>query len=177
MRCFVAVDIDDILRQKMINLQKDVMPFIIGNPVEPENLHFTLKFLGELDDSQIGDIKKTLSDISGNFEKFDVDITGIGAFPNKNYVKVVWVGAPKLFNLQKAVADSLESFGQEHDIIPHLTLARVKNVNNKSGLLDTIEKYENMHFGTLSVTNIKLKKSELAANGPIYEDVVAYYLA
>ncbi len=177
MRCFVAIDINDPLRQRLINLQKELAPLIIGNLVEPENLHFTLKFLGEINDEQVNDVIGNLSDIANNFEKFSIDLAGIGAFPSKSYIKVLWVGAPRLFNLQKAVCGSLESFGKERDITPHLTVARIKNVKDKNRLTEFFRKYENINFGTLTVSNIKLKKSELAAKGPIYEDVAAFDLS
>ncbi len=170
-RCFVAVDIDDALRQRIVNLQREIEPLIIGKTVEKGNLHFTLKFLGEIDDTQIDDVKKALSDIASNFEKFNVDLISVGAFPNRNYIRVIWIGAPKLFNLQKSVADSLESFGKKRDITPHLTIARVNNVKDKNGLNDFFSKHENTAFGTLAISNIKLKKSILAPTGPVYEDV------
>ena len=176
MRCFVAIDINDSLRQKIVNLQKELAPLFIGKLVEPENLHFTLKFLGEIHDEQVNDVKIALAGIANNFEKFDIDIIGIGAFPSKGYVRVVWIGAPKLFNLQKAVCDSLESFGKEKDITPHLTIARVKNVKDKKMLAEFFRKHENINLGTLAITNIKLKKSTLVATGPIYEDVDGYDL-
>ena len=175
-RCFIAVDIDDALRQRIVNLQREIEPLIIGKIVEPENLHFTLKFLGEISDKQIDDVKKVLSDIASNFQPFTIDLVGVGAFPNKNYVKIVWAGAPKLFNLQKPIADSLESFGKDHDVIPHLTLARVKNVKNKNDLAGFMKRHENTVFGTMAISNIKLKKSILAPTGPVYEDVAVFGL-
>jgi 2'-5' RNA ligase len=82
-----------------------------------------------------------------------------------------------LFNLQKTIADGLESFSEERDVIPHLTLARVKNVKNKNDLSGLMKRYENTVFGTLSVSNIKLKKSTLALKGPVYEDVAVFALS
>ena len=115
-----------------------------------------------------------LADIASNFEPFSVDLAGVGAFPSKSYVRIIWVGAPKLFNLQKAVADGLESFGKEKDITPHLTIARVKNVKDKNGLNDFFSKHENTDLGALAISDIRLKKSTLGVNGPIYEDVAVF---
>lgn len=177
MRCFVAVDINDVLRQRVINLQKELMPLIVGKHVEPENLHFTLKFLGEINEKQIEDVKKALSDIANNFEKFNVDLIGVGAFPNRNYIRVIWIGAPKLFNLQKTVCDALESFGKESDVTPHLTIARVNNVKDKNGLNGFFSKHENTAVGALATSNIKLKKSILTGSVPVYEDIAVFGLS
>ena len=68
-------------------------------------------------------------------------------------------------------------FGQEKDIIPHLTVARVKNVKDKSRLSEFMKRHENTHFGTLAISNIKLKKSVLKPSGPVYEDIAVFNLS
>ncbi len=176
MRCFVAVDVTGELKAEIIKLRDEMYQFVIGKVVEEENLHFTLKFLGEITEAQTDTVKIALENVAGDFRPFDVELAGTGAFPNKNYVKVLWVGAPKLFNLQEAVCAALPGVSQDHDIIPHLTLARVKNIQDKDKLAAFMKKYRNVVFGSMQVSNIKLKRSILKPTGPVYEDLAVFGL-
>jgi 2'-5' RNA ligase len=92
MRCFVAIDLPEHIKARIfheIEILKQ-QGLVSGKFVEKENLHLTLKFLGELTEKQIKDIGEKLSEIS--FNKFKVSLSEIGVFPDKNFVKVLWVG-------------------------------------------------------------------------------------
>lgn len=176
MRCFVAVEISDDLKSGIISLQKS-LPEIDAKLVEEENLHFTLKFLGEIDDKNLSESTKILSNTVKEFRPFSAVIRGAGAFPNINYARVLWLGCPELYNLQKAVDDSLSLlFKKEREINPHLTIARIRSARSKQELMDFINKNKNIEIGSFVVKEIKLKKSILTQKGPIYEDIEVFRL-
>lgn len=177
MRCFVAVDVEEGLKDSIINLQKQLAGFD-AKLVEKENLHFTLKFLGEVDPKRLEEAKDRIKRIAGGFGPFEIDVHGVGAFPSLNYVHVVWIGAGKLFDLQKAVDGCLaDMFGREKEITPHLTIARIRSARNKAGLKAFVEKHKEMEMGRMTVKDLRLKKSTLTRSGPVYEDIEVFRLA
>ncbi len=177
MRCFVAVDIGDKLRVEILPLQKELAGMANVKLVEPENLHFTLKFLGDIDDRMLTEARKMLSKIASGFKPFSASVLGMGAFPNINHVRVVWLGCPDIFNLQKAVDDSLSIlFEKEREINPHLTLARIRSEKGKESLTNFINRNKTTEISSFLVEEIKLKGSRLTPKGPMYEDVEVFRL-
>ena len=91
MRLFIAIDIPEDVRKKLVSFQEK-----IGNEharikwVEADNIHLTLKFLGEVGDDTVGEIRESLKKIK--FKSFTSAISGLGVFPNENYVRVIWAG-------------------------------------------------------------------------------------
>ncbi|MBS3052875.1 MAG: RNA 2',3'-cyclic phosphodiesterase [Candidatus Aenigmarchaeota archaeon] len=176
MRCFLAVDLDGGLKEKVADIQKGLAGFDV-NLVSKENLHFTLKFLGEVNEEVIEEVKSKARKIASSFSPFSIDINGMGAFPSLNYARVVWIGAKQLYALQKAVDDTLaDIFGREENIVPHLTLARVRSSGDKDALRNFIEASKNVGIGTMVVGEIKLKISVVTRKGPVYEDVEIFSL-
>ncbi len=177
MRCFVAADIDDRLKAEILPLQKELARIADVKLVEPENLHFTLKFLGEIDNRTLTEAKNMLGKAASQFMPFNTSVKGMGAFPNINYIRVVWIGCPELYNLQKTIDDSLVPlFKKEKEINPHLTLARIRSERNKEALADFINKNKNVEIGSFHVEEIMLKSSKLMPKGPVYEDVEVFRL-
>ncbi len=177
MRLFVAVDIDDNLRHSFIPLLKLLSSYRGVKAVEPENLHITLKFLGEVNEVNAEKIKDELSKIQ--FSPFEIEFSGIGFFPNSNYLRVVWVGVSGdgIYRLAEDVERRMRRLGfkKEKDFKAHLTVGRVKRIDpsSKAKLLRELENY-NKEFGRMTVRNFRLKKSTLTPKGPIYEDVAIY---
>ena len=177
MRCFVAVDLPNELKTQVINIQKQLAGIGDVKLVEPENLHFTLKFLGEITEQQTEKVKAILANVSSSFTPFQINMRNLGAFPSLNYIRVLWIGAPLLYSLQKTIDDSLSNeFLKEKEITPHLTLARVKSAAGKEKLADFIKINESIEIGSMVVDKIKLKKSALTPSGPIYEDIAVLEL-
>ncbi len=170
MRAFVAFDIPESCKDYLHSLQKDLRDF--GKMTFVKDFHITLKFLGEVEEEKIERIKKVLGTI--RFTAIKTKLTRIGLFPNESYVRVVWVGLSneqEIIDLQKQIDFGLAKFfGNERDFLPHATLARVKFVHDKKGLVDAINriKIEPMEF---EINSFKLKKSTLTPQGPIYEDI------
>jgi RNA 2',3'-cyclic 3'-phosphodiesterase len=176
MRAFLGISIPQDLKPMIASVQDKLSDFDI-KLVEKENLHFNLKFFGDVAKDDTEKIKMVLEDISKQFEPFEIEVSGIGAFPNRNYIKVLWLGVKEGYQTLAALADtiekSLESLGYETEekFVPHLTLGRVRSGSNKNELLTLLKKLENVEIGKMKVSEVKLFESKLGPNGPVYEEV------
>lgn len=142
--------------------------------VEVQNLHLTLKFLGNTEEKHVGEIKEIIKSAVAGISPFDIRFEGAGAFPNLNYMNVVWVGIKDsdiLAKIAESIDMNTEILGYEREkrgFSPHLTIARVKDRKGKESLRKLIKEYEDYKFGEQTVNSICLKKSVLTPNGPIY---------
>ncbi|MBW9220070.1 RNA 2',3'-cyclic phosphodiesterase [Methanothermococcus sp. SCGC AD-155-N22] len=166
MRCFLAIELSDEIVEGLEDLKRNFK--IDGiKLVEKENLHITVKFLGEIEEKTVEDIKGM--DLS--LEPVESRIRGLGVFPNENYIRVIWVGASNLVPLFEEVDKRLQdlNFKREREYVPHITIGRVKFLKDRKLLKERIEKYRDIDLGTLYVDSIVLMKSTLTKSGPIYE--------
>lgn len=174
-RCFIAIDVDDpSIVSKIVDIQKKLQ---VGGskikPVEPENLHLTLFFLGELPSKVIEKVQEVMSTIS--FNPFILKLQGLGAFPSQDRPRVIWVGVTEGFKDVESIYRSLRSKLQavpirlesEESFVPHITIARVKF--SGYGLRNVIASLKDVEFGVQEVKTVRLKKSTLTPRGPIYE--------
>jgi 2'-5' RNA ligase len=141
--------------------------------VEPQNIHITVRFLGNITPAMaekiFEEMKKT------QFAPFNVQINGLGAFPNLRYSRVVWAGITEGADQLKSIFSQLEprlrGLGLTPDFkgfSPHLTIARVRSGRNKAQLAEFITENANYEFGAINAQCLRLKKSELTLKGPIY---------
>lgn len=174
-RCFIAVNLPEEIKEKIGKLAEKLDVDGI-KPVETNNLHITLKFLGEIDDETIGKIENTLDKIK--LDKFNISIEGIGVFPNENYVKVVWIGciSKELEMLAETIDTNLkEKFQIESEhFVGHLTIARVKR---KIDLSKFLNENRNVKIGTVEVNSFELMESKLTPNGPEYSAIKRFILS
>jgi len=173
MRTFVAIEItNDNIINSIKKFQTEIN--INAKPVEPKNFHFTLQFLGEISDEISQKIIQALRKIE--FSSFNVNLKGVGAFPKSKFPRVIWVGTDNdggnmLIQLSKKVEKALEPLGffSNKPFKPHITIFRIKK---KIGdITNELNNQKIVDFGIQEVTNLKLKKSELTSNGPIYFDL------
>lgn len=175
-RVFIAIDVEDeTLRDKLCELQRELVR--TGSQmklVERENLHLTLKFIGEIPPSRVDPLIEAVKRACEGFSKFKVHIAGMGAFPSVTRPRVVWVGvkegADVLVQLARRVEEETVRAGfrkSDKPFSPHITLARVKVAT--TFLVDVIRKYENVDIGEMLVSEVRVKKSTLTPSGPIYE--------
>lgn len=184
-RLFVAVEIESIESwRRIIEFRNAVIPCSINGgikPVEDENIHLTLRFIGEVPESYLPRIIECLSVVQ-NFKKFHIAINGVGAFPSMARPRVVWVGvkdgAEVLREIRESFEGCLKRLAQEdrEEFVPHITVARIKGRYKTECLAAVLRKYETEVFGTSPVTQIKLKRSQLTPRGPIYSDVAIFRL-
>jgi 2'-5' RNA ligase len=177
-RIFIAVDITD--RQVVANLVKFIGDIVATGadvkPVEEENLHVTIRFIGEVGEetvSRVCDIVKSLKQ-----QAFIVHVTGVGAFPSVEKPRVVWAGvaegSSELGKIHEFYEGLLRKIGLQPDreeFIPHITLARVRSGRKISELTRLIVAARNMDFGVFRADKVVLKESFLTPRGPIYRDV------
>ena len=172
MRLFVAVDVDEMVRERVKPALEKFVELSGIKAVEPENLHITLLFLGEVNEGRVGEIEDSLSSIE--FEPFKIAFHGMGAFPNPKSPRVVWIGVKEngeLTKLANAVYGKLRRLGfkRDKDFSAHLTIARVKRKNPK--VVELIKEHSSDSFGEMEVKNFKLKQSILKPQGPVYKDL------
>jgi len=142
--------------------------------VEPENIHITLKFLGDTEEELIDEIEDIIKKSIEKINPFNVKLKSSGVFPNQNYIKVIWIGVENTENLGKIssnINEGISKFGFEKEkrrFSAHLTIGRVKSAKNKERLLQIIKEYSDVEFGNIDVKFIELKKSELTSKGPFY---------
>ncbi|HML05288.1 MAG TPA: RNA 2',3'-cyclic phosphodiesterase [Methanobacterium sp.] len=182
MRVFLAIEIDEKLKNKISEVQKEFAKSDAPvKYVETENLHFTLKFFGEIDDNKLNDVTKVIENKIKNHESFKVSIKKTGVFPNESYVRVLWLGMENVepfSNLQKDLDEDFVKMGfkKERSYIPHLTIGRVKGARNKEELLSKLKDLGEVEIGEMDISKIVLKKSELTPVGPIYTTIKEFDL-
>ena len=172
MRTFISIDLPEEVKKEVKKIQ-DKLPEFDGKKAELENLHLTLKFLGEIDDDKVEEVKERLNKIK--FGKFPVAMDRIGVFSD-NFVKIIWLHLNGCNELQKEIDKRLKGlFEPEKRFMSHLTIARVKSVKNKKEFL---EKLKRIKIPTMKfiIDKFKLKKSILNPEAPIYEDIEVYDL-
>ena len=141
--------------------------------VKPQNIHLTVRFLGNISPPMVDTIHEEMKQIS--FAPFDVELRGLGAFPKLTYPRVVWAGIKKgareLVNIFEQLEPRLRGLGFKPDtkgFSPHLTIARVRTGRNKAQLVKLVRELEDYDFGTIKAECLRLKKSVLTPRGPIY---------
>ena len=181
-RSFLAIELDEELVPKILDVQKEFKKTNANIKYVPsQNMHFTLKFFGNIDLDMVEDISSAVEKVIKNYSSFDLNIKNCGCFPNKKVIKVLWLGLEEgspIKDLQKDLDKEFRKLGfkKEKNFISHLTIGRVKSPKNKKEVREAIEKLENIEIGQMSVSKICLKKSTLTPQGPIYEDIKVFEL-
>ena len=187
MRCFIAIDIDEKIREALAILQKKLQSDADVKKgdvkwVDPNSMHLTLKFLGEIKDNQLAGVCDITKDVAGRHKNFEIDVESVGCFGGKS-ARVVWVGAglncEMLLQLQKDLEEQLASAGwpqEERDFAGHLTLCRVKNSGAGLKLSQLAEKYKDYKLGTMPADSLSVYQSDLTPKGPIYTVLGNYKL-
>lgn len=182
MRAFLSYDINDTqflesthsLQERLAATGADL------KLVSPKILHFTIRFLGEIDERDVAEIISTLR---GRVEDFEllISFTGLGTFPDERRISVVWVGidrasedvmskhALEVNSLLKSVR-TLRPVDDER-FSPHVTIARVRSGRNKQALIDFVRENKEIRIGTAKIHNLRLKLSTLTPQGPEYSDL------
>ena len=175
-RGFIAIDIPS--NPKIQNIENEILKTKANvKLVELKNIHITLKFLGDTDETLIDEIETIMNQAIQGIQPFTLTLQHTGVFPNINYVKVVWIGIydnGSLATITGRLEEHLEHLGfprEKRGFSPHLTIGRVKTADHKEQLLQTIQKYAEEEFGAFTVDKVTLKKSELTPQGPIYTTV------
>jgi 2'-5' RNA ligase len=177
LRTFIAVDIGKVIRDRAVSLQE-----ILARTgaevkwVEPENIHVTLLFLGEVDDRTIPDVCRVVAEQAQRQPAFSMSIERVGCFPNARRPRVLWIGVgegtQELCALHDALEPPLLDLGcyrrEERQYTPHITLGRVRSERPADKLAAALSKHAGWQGGQTSVREILVMSSELRPQGPIY---------
>lgn len=177
-RSFIAVDLDEpsildrigVAQRGLVETQAQL------KIVEPQIMHLTLRFLGEIPQQTVEKVKEALNSL--RFQPFEVEFTGLGVFPNPRRINVVWVGVRQGHEVLEDIFHQLEpklrQIGLPPDdkgFSPHMTIARVKSAMNREALMAYVEGMRDEKFGTMPAKAVRLKKSTLTPRGPIYTTI------
>ncbi|NIO37565.1 RNA 2',3'-cyclic phosphodiesterase [Candidatus Bathyarchaeota archaeon] len=174
-RSFIAFDIDN---QEVLNRMKKVQDLLWATganvkAVKVENIHVTMRFLGNIAHKMVEQIFEEMKKVQ--FTSFEVKVRGVGAFPHLHRLNVIWAGltegADHMRNIFNQLEPSLRSLGFRADskgFSPHITIARVRSARNKNELIECIKENADFEFGTVKAECLRLKRSDLTPQGPIY---------
>lgn len=183
MRSFLGIEIPGKLKKRCVKIQEKIENTGTNvKTVEKNNLHWTVKFLGEIKGEEVNILKKTMEETVKNTKPIKINARGLGVFPNLNYIKTIWVGVSKNKNkfteLLKKVNKKLEENGfkkEKHGPKPHLTLARVKSGKNKGKLKKLLHNMKDVNIGKMTINEINLYKSTLKPKGPTYNKITSFH--
>ncbi|HUV41222.1 MAG TPA: RNA 2',3'-cyclic phosphodiesterase [Sedimentisphaerales bacterium] len=187
MRCFIAIDIDDKIRNALGDLQhqlENASGIKKGDVkwVEPQNIHLTLKFLGEITDPETVEVCNIVKDLVAGHKSFALDVESVGCFGGRS-ARVLWVGTSAagddLLRLQSDLDDRLAQAGwpkEERPFTGHLTLCRVRNPGAGVKLAQTSSQYKDLKVGTVLVDSVCIYQSQLTPKGPLYTLLADYKL-
>jgi len=178
MRLFVSIDLDGL--GGAVTRAQEPFSGIDGlRLVDPDRAHVTLKFLGDTLAGRLPDVEAALSGAveASGVEPFEARFGGLGVFPDREYISVVWMGVREggeaMTRLHEAIETRLTDAGfdpEDHEFTPHATVARMDHAGGKERVRDVVENRD-PDVGTLRVEEIRLTESELTADGPEYSTV------
>jgi RNA 2',3'-cyclic 3'-phosphodiesterase len=175
LRTFIAIKI--LPEKSLLKVIEQLKSDLSGESVrwvEDENLHLTIKFLGDTTVQQVNEIKHILRDIAASHSPFTIKLRGLGYFKSKGTSRVLFikpVDEGKLNSLALEIGEKLTPFGYMKEKRPfrgHFTLARIKFLKNRKNFYETAEKYQDTFFQPADVKEIIFYQSVLKPPGPEY---------
>lgn len=182
-RTFIAIKISasaklkELLESLRIDFREDKIRW-----VDPEILHITLSFIGDTSGQQVNYVSEQLEKIVSGYSSMEMHFKELGVFPNLRKPRVFWIGIERneqLENLQGEIEWMLHSYGITRDkksFSPHLTIARIKWINDIDKLKYWLHKYEDETIQKTKPGEVIYYESKLTANGPIYNSIKKFPL-
>jgi 2'-5' RNA ligase len=175
-RTFIAVELSPPVRDRLVELREALAPAIEEVKwVEPENIHLTLKFLGDVEEGDLYAVCKAAEAVAADRVPFEVVVAGVGAFPNERRPRVIWAGVTAGAAELTAIRDELEAvfaeqgFAREgRSYTPHLTLGRVRRPAPNPRLAPALQQQADWEGGRIMVREIVVVSSQLSPKGPRY---------
>jgi 2'-5' RNA ligase len=182
MRLFVSADLDD--PDAVADVQAHLPDAASLRSVDPAGAHVTLKFLDEVDTDRLAALEAALATAvdDAGVSPFHMVVGGFGVFPSLDYISVVWAGvregSPELTHLHEAIERETTALGfdpEDHEFIPHVTLARMDDARGKEAVQRVVRE-DDPTVGGYDVTEVRLTESRLTDDGPVYETVARFPL-
>lgn len=176
MRTFIAIELKKEIRDTLFQIQEELKSAQADvRWVRSENIHLTLKFLGEVEETKIPEIVRCLKELGGQIKPFTVKISGLGAFPGLKSARVIWAGAKEdtgeLARLAGTIENILAELGfpkENRKFSSHLTLGRLRSNKNKDKLGQKLEKIKIPELSQ-RINSIALFESVLHPTGAVYQ--------
>jgi len=176
-RAFIAIPLDPKIQHSIERMQDHLKKTNSDVKwVKPENIHITLKFLGDVNTEQINSVKQALSNCTHNTRPFKVELSQLGAFPNIERPRTLWIGLKDSKKQLNRIAVSLEKAlgkigfqGDQRPFNSHITIGRVRSSKNINLLSQLLSNYQIATGLTQTISKIVLLKSTLNSEGPLHE--------
>ena len=180
MRAFIAIDLPDSIRAELRRKQASFRPASHeARWTQPEGIHLTLKFLGEISDQKVQEVCESLKKL-GPFEGFAIGLKGFGFFPDARRPRVFWAGVeapPNLEQLADQVEEAMARIGfarEERAYRPHLTLARYRVPQAQPALQALLSQPGEQEWGNFEVSEFFLFESKLSPHGAEYRKIARF---
>ncbi|MFC2066804.1 RNA 2',3'-cyclic phosphodiesterase [Chloroflexota bacterium] len=182
-RSFIAIELPDELKTVLAKLETQLKS---GGQspvkwIDPNSIHMTLKFLGNIGMNRVDDITRAIMEAARGMSPFHLEVKGLGVFPNLKRVQIVWVGVSgeidRLSQLQQRIESNLSPLGfppEPRPFTPHLTLARLRDRASPEERQSFGQLIANTRFEAVygfNVDSISLMKSQLTREGAIYSRI------
>ena len=183
-RSFIAIELPPDIKARIEDIQNGLKASAADvRWVRSEGMHLTLKFLGGIQEEMIPQIAGVLKECSAETGTFNLTVRSLGAFPNENNPKVIWIGVEdesgRLQTVQQAIEKGLEPVGfksEKRAFTPHLTLGRLKTPQGKRAVIQQIEASRQCDCGIFTVKEICLFQSDLKPSGAVYTKLKTFVL-
>lgn len=184
MRTFIAIEIDTIVRERIADLQRELRK---THPrlrwTDPDKIHLTLKFLGNIDEHRLADVRAALDQTSSSTAPFVVGIRRTGVFPPAGAPRVVWAGVEDhdgaLTRCRASVEAAMAARGfpaEDRPFSPHLTLARCPDPRAARDLRQSLTDHGPFDAGVMKVHHLFFIQSTLTSHGSIYHPISKHEL-
>jgi len=174
-RTFICIELSGDVRKKLAELQSTLRQTRANIAwVKPENMHLTLKFLGNVEQSKLGAVSAAVERALKDQARFSLKVSGMGSFPNNKRPRVLWVGIEgdkqMLSTIQRRIEDELVSEGfpkEDRPFSPHLTLGRVKSNENIKACIDKMNELS-IDSEPFEIAEVIVMRSDLNPGGAVY---------
>jgi 2'-5' RNA ligase len=183
MRAFVSVDLGGF-EAAVESVQHEFAEVSGLDFVPPETVHVTLSFLGDVAAKRLPTVTEAIGDAvaESGASPFEAEFGGLGVFPSREYIRVLWIGlgegSEELTRLHERIEARIAELGfepDEHDFTPHATIARMRHAGGKRLVQEKLDDLDPA-VGTMTVEEVRLTKSTLTDEGPVYETVERFEL-
>ena len=178
MRCFIAIELSEAVKSVLSVIEEELKKTGADvRWVKPENIHLTIKFLGNIEEKIKEKIIESLKIVCSKYEHFSVELKGIGMFPNLKSPRVLWVGIGNneiLKGIQEEIDEGMGKAGLEREnrkFTAHLTIGRISSLRGKEHLVKAMKTYENKNFEKMNVASISFIRSDLHPEGARYTNI------
>ncbi len=182
MRIFLAIDLPDSVKNRIMELEKKLTLYSkFIRLSKSDNLHFTVKFLGEQNDFSVSSIKEKVKKTINDIEAFEININKSGIFGSLKYPKILWLGENNVnfINFSQTVNYALDVFRhEEKSPVCHLTIGRIKNMPVKDVItaLNICKSFVDKNNLRFSVDSVYLYESKLLRSGAVYKKIGKFHM-